>query len=341
MKMPLDAARPATGSVGSVIPRASLTGLGPLLPARNPIEKDLVAIWERVLNVAPLGVEDRWFDLGGDSLDAAVLFAEIEARFCKMLPPSRLLEAHTVAKLAALIERPAVRNEAAPIFNAAGKLPALYCIHGLTGSAEFARRLAFELGPEQPVIGFQALYSAGEAVPQDTVPAMATEYMEILRRHRPRGPYRLLGWCAGSLIALEMAQQLSEQGEEIARLIAVDPPVRRDGKSGASGLQETVRHLRRIDTDATLRNAMLHTAAAIARGSSRYGLRPYAGEIVLLCSTETCDDLVSDTSEWRTAAKGRLIAAKIAPTHMSIVEDRMRHLSLHVRHLLATVRTSR
>ncbi len=340
MQMTADAAARSAAIADIVIPRDSLTGLGAFLPARNPIEKRLVAIWERILKVVPIGVEDHWYDLGGDSLGAAALFAEIEAAFCKILPLAALLEADTVGKLAALIEKPAVRNEAAPIFNARGKLPPLFCAHGLTGSAEFARRLAMHLEPEQPVVGFQALYRAGEVEPGDTISAMAAEYLEILRRCQSRGPYRLIGWCVGSLIAFEMAQRLLAEGEEIARLILVDPPVRpfqasRFRASEASEVEEALRHLSTIDIDRALREAMMRTFAAILRGSRGYRLRPYPAELVLLCSEANCASLTAETSEWRAAARGRLVAAKIAPTHMSLTNDGMPRLGFHVRRLLA------
>lgn len=323
----------------SIIPRGTLTGLGVLVPPRHRIEKQLVEIWERILKVEPIGVEDHWFDLGGDSLSAAVLFAEIEAVFCKTLALSLLLEADTVATLAALIERPAVHSEAAPIFNAKGKLPPLYCAHGLTGTAAFARRLAEQLGPEQPVMGFQALYAPGEVVPDDVLPALAGDYLEIMRRHRRRGPYHLIGWCVGSLIAFEMAQRLLREDQQVARLILVDPPVRQR-QTDLSEVKAAARHLRNIDVDPALRNAMIRTLGAIGRGGRSYKLAPYPGEVVILCSEENLDWFTANDSEWRIAAK-RLVVGKVAPTHMAIVFGNMPRLAIHVQYLLQSYKPAR
>src|SRR5438876_282124 len=89
----------AEGEIDSIIPRDAFLGLGPIVQPRSYPEQLLVTIWERILKLAPIGIEDHWFDLGGDSLGAVLLFGEIEARFGKALPLASLLETDTIAKL--------------------------------------------------------------------------------------------------------------------------------------------------------------------------------------------------------------------------------------------------
>src|SRR5205823_1913754 len=72
---------------------------------RTDLEKRLVAIWEDELGVAPIGVTDDFFELGGDSLSATGLMAHLHRVFDRSLPPSALAEGATIAHLAKLLDR--------------------------------------------------------------------------------------------------------------------------------------------------------------------------------------------------------------------------------------------
>ena len=67
---------------------------------RDAIELRLTAIWEEILGIRPIGVQDNFFELGVDSLIAAQLFARIEKAFGKRLPPAPLFQAPTIERLA-------------------------------------------------------------------------------------------------------------------------------------------------------------------------------------------------------------------------------------------------
>ena len=70
---------------------------------RNQLEMMLVEIWERVLDVRPIGVHDHFFELGGDSLAASRVVSSIIRRFQLEIQLKSLLESPTVAAMAALI----------------------------------------------------------------------------------------------------------------------------------------------------------------------------------------------------------------------------------------------
>lgn len=82
--------------------------------------------------------------------------------------------------------------------------------------------LSDRLGPELPFYGLQAQGADGRLPPLPTIEAMASQYVEAIRTVDPAGPYRLAGYSAGGVIALEMAQQLAESGAGVALLVMID-----------------------------------------------------------------------------------------------------------------------
>ena len=61
-------------------------------------ERRLLALWQEILGIDGLGVDDDYFALGGTSLMAARLFAEVTRRFATRLPLSTIVEAPTVRR---------------------------------------------------------------------------------------------------------------------------------------------------------------------------------------------------------------------------------------------------
>jgi acyl carrier protein len=66
-------------------------------------EHGLLAIWQEVLKLPTIGIDDDFFALGGTSLQALLVFANIEARLGYSLSPTTLVQAPTIARLAEFI----------------------------------------------------------------------------------------------------------------------------------------------------------------------------------------------------------------------------------------------
>ena len=80
---------------------------------RNDVEQKIAEIWQKLLGVKQIGIHDNFFNLGGSSLTAVRLFAQIEKMFGKRLPPASLFEAQTLEQLSALLsESPLSRDRA-------------------------------------------------------------------------------------------------------------------------------------------------------------------------------------------------------------------------------------
>jgi thioesterase domain-containing protein/acyl carrier protein len=187
---------------------------------RDDVETRLVGLWEDVLGIRGIGVTDEFWDLGVDSLAAAHLFTAVERAFERKLPLAPVFQAPSIEKLAALI-RAGGRNESHSslvVIQAGGERAPVYCIHGGAGTVLHLRDLARHLGPDQPFYGLQCRGLYGGARPITSIPAMAKAYIRDIRSVQPTGPYRLLGYCLGGVIAYEMAQQLRAAGEEVELL---------------------------------------------------------------------------------------------------------------------------
>src|SRR5271157_6497461 len=78
-----------------------------IIDTPNDTAQRLTGIWQGLLNVSPIGLDQNYFDLGGDSSLAVHLFAEIERVFKVKLPIATLFEAPTIGELAQVLRREA------------------------------------------------------------------------------------------------------------------------------------------------------------------------------------------------------------------------------------------
>jgi thioesterase domain-containing protein/acyl carrier protein len=193
-------------------------------PPRDAVERGLTQIWEKLLNVRPVGVEDNFFEIGGDSLAAIELMLTIEKEFQSRLPITALIQTPTIAGLAQVLqgkEASPSRGALVPI-RAQGSRPPLFCVHA-DGSVFIYRRFARYLDSGIPIYGLQAHGLANpKAQPHRHIDEMAAHYIREIRAVQPQGPYHLCAFSAGGLIIFEMARQFHALGQEIPFLGLLD-----------------------------------------------------------------------------------------------------------------------
>ena len=80
-------------------PRPQLSN--PYVAPRNPLEETIAQVWQQFLGIATVGVEDRFLDLGGDSLLGTQIIAQLRERLAVKLSLASLFETPTVAEMAA------------------------------------------------------------------------------------------------------------------------------------------------------------------------------------------------------------------------------------------------
>lgn len=183
----------------------------------------LGAIWQRVLQRPQVAAHENFFDLGGNPSSAAELFRQISALCGREIPPPFIYQAPTLAALARELEQPR-QMRSLPLLllkPGAGGAP-VYLVHGLGGSVMEFFYITRHLQTPGPVYGTQLRGIDGIEEPLKSIDAMAEFHLDAVRSVQPQGPYTLVGYSLGGLVALEMAQRLRKNGEEIALLAMVD-----------------------------------------------------------------------------------------------------------------------
>jgi amino acid adenylation domain-containing protein len=207
------AERSVSEPAASAYPGLPLAGIDSLIDF-------LIALWEEVLGTKGVRTSDDFFSLGGHSLLAARVIARIEAAFGTRLPFSTFFADPTIVGLARAI-RSEERESFEPIVavQATGSRTPFFLLHGdYTGIGLYARRFAGTLGEEQPIYAIPPHGADGGAVPA-TIEEMAREHLRLVRSVQPVGPYLIGGYCFAGLVALEMARQLRNDGEQVKHLI--------------------------------------------------------------------------------------------------------------------------
>ena len=191
---------------------------------RDSLDLQLIKLWEKILNVRPIGLQDNFFDLGGNSLGAVRLFSEMRKLLGRSFPLSVLFQAPTVEKLADIIRKGGWTSRWTSLvpIQPGGSKPPFFCVHGGGGNVLIYRELASHLGADYPFYGLQARGLDGSNDYLTTTEAMAECYLREMRELQPEGPYYIGGFCMGGQVAFEMARRLVQDGQKVNLLFVID-----------------------------------------------------------------------------------------------------------------------
>ncbi len=181
-------------------------------------EKLIAAIWSEVLGINNLETTADFFELGGHSLIAVKVMVEIEKATSVRLPLAILFENSTIQKLALQLDKNEYQkkwNSLIPIKGYGNKTP-LYFIHGGGMNIIVFKSLVNEIDNEQPLYGLQPQGLNPEVEPLESIESIAAGYVEEIIAANPNGPYSIVGYSAGGVIALEMAKQFHSLGKEVS-----------------------------------------------------------------------------------------------------------------------------
>ncbi len=201
---------------------------------RDAVEVALCEQWNRLLRRDDIGVDDDFFELGGYSMLAVRMFAELHERYGVDLPLATLIERPTIAALAEVLPQDPPTTEAIPAGTSLGwhplvtlrkggeGSPPLFLFHAVGGNVLNYMPLLDALDPSQPVYGLQSAGLDGFTDPSASIADMTDAYAAEILAVAPKGPYLLAGGSMGGLLALEVARRLAWSGHRVAMLAMFD-----------------------------------------------------------------------------------------------------------------------
>ncbi|MFD3507486.1 amino acid adenylation domain-containing protein [Nocardia sp. NPDC058666] len=207
-------------------------------PPTTPLQRAVAEVYAEVLGAGKVGLDDDFFELGGNSLIATKAISRLRTRVGAEVRVQWFFTDATVAALADRIDTAqsagsdpdlesddalgvmlTIRNRVPHGTEAAG---ALFCIHPMYGLSWCYAGLAQYIPARRSIFGLQspALSEAGYL--PGTLADMARRYVTEIRAQQPHGPYRLLGWSLGGVLAHAVATELQAAGERVSLLAMLD-----------------------------------------------------------------------------------------------------------------------
>ncbi|WP_425298825.1 amino acid adenylation domain-containing protein, partial [Nocardia farcinica] len=334
--------------------------------ARTPVERTITGVFAEVLGLDSVGMDDSFFELGGNSLVATRAAARLGEELGLRVPVVWLFTTPTPAGIAGQVlgAGAAERADGAPAFDAgaafdvllplrAGTGAPLFCIHPFGGIAWSFAGLAAHLGGDRPIYGLQSPALGSDETLPDSTEKWALRYLEEIRSVQPRGPYHLLGWSLGGVLAHAIAVQLQAEGEQVELLAMMDSYLRSeiaesaipageaplaellggllgddapgvdlavgDGVDGAdpAGLARRLAELPEpfasFGADRIAR--VLDAAVRSATVTERYRPRRFAGELVYFAAAEDDPTGSVGAATWATAVDGPIRTIAVPTTH--------------------------
>ncbi|MBV9010723.1 MAG: AMP-binding protein [Pseudonocardiales bacterium] len=191
------------------------------------LERAIAGIWCETLERDRIGVRENFFGLGGHSILATRLLGRLRDALGVELTLAALFEDPTIAGLATRIEQAGEKSAGSMLevllpLRPHGSRAPLFCVHPAAGVSWPYAALLGGLTVDRPLHGIQARgLRTGEKL-ATSVEEMAADYLRQIRTVRPHGPYHLLGWSFGGLVAHAMATQLRAEGERVGLLALLD-----------------------------------------------------------------------------------------------------------------------
>ncbi len=187
----------------------------------SPAEEALAGIYAQVLGLERVGVDDSFFELGGDSVSAMRLAAAVKTSIGADISVRTLFDAPTVSSLSRRLQTdttPAQQIVPVQILKKGTGAP-LFCVHPAGGVSWPYQTLGNHL--DCPIIGIQQIPQNGQPELQ-SLRDLASTHADRIQEAYPDGPYNLLGWSFGGVVAHELAIELQRRGCVIGRLILLD-----------------------------------------------------------------------------------------------------------------------
>jgi amino acid adenylation domain-containing protein len=330
------------------------TAAGPQPSGLSRVEEAIAEVFKDVLKLGPIGPEDSFFELGGDSLAGLEAALRLEELFGAPLPSALIHQAPTPRALARALEHcGGGQDRCLSVLQPAGAGPPLVCLADLFGRPISYLSLARRLAPDRPVWGLSPGPQEAAFLAEPSVPVLTRAHFRALRAAQPHGPYLLAGYSAGGLLAFDLACALEREGETVS-LVLLDAAVRRRPPAGAMlrwaaaqgrALLEPGRLRTRLERAWALRGKLAGAAAparlqrppawipdardafarSLMQAHARYRLGAFHGPaLVVKCRERDQVDALFDPDGllgWRAALKGPVTVAEVGSHHHGLMRE--------------------
>jgi oxalate---CoA ligase len=211
----------ASGKVSrSELSEAMAHRIRDVAPPETPLEFQILDIWKTLLHRDDIGIDDDFFELGGDSLLAIQMVLEVEAIARRKIPSSALKAVYTVRQLAATILRTdSTSEELVACAKQGDGTPFFFCHGDFATRGLWALRLVDMLSCDQPVF---LAWPHRDPDPKLSIEETAKSYLPHLLAAQPTGAFCLGGYCNGALLAWELAHQLESLGREVEFVVLIE-----------------------------------------------------------------------------------------------------------------------
>ncbi|MFC9839557.1 alpha/beta fold hydrolase [Rhodococcus sp. NPDC127530] len=190
-----------------------------------------------VLGHDRIGLDDDFFTLGGNSLLATQVSARLQEALGVEIQVAWLFTDSTVEAIARRVG--AASDGSTPIaptgpsafdvllpIRSAGDSDPIFCIHPASGLAWCYAGLAPYTEPGRRIYGLQSPELVEDDPHPRSIEQLAEQYVREIQAVQPHGPYHLLGWSLGGVIAHAVATRFRLLGQKVSLLAMLDSRLR-------------------------------------------------------------------------------------------------------------------
>jgi amino acid adenylation domain-containing protein len=209
---------------------------------RDELERKIILIWEEILGLSSIGIRSNFLSIGGDSLLAVRMCAQLVREFGVVIEPEIVFRAQTIEQLAKLIRsnKLSPTSHLLPVYTKGKKMPVYFAQAGASW-----QNLRRQMG-DRPIYGIKPFYGEIELSDRDSIGSLAQIFVKEILENQPEGPYAVGGYSLGAVVAFEIAHQLQAEGHEIALLYLLDPIITEPLLSGRSTVSRVFDRLSKL-----------------------------------------------------------------------------------------------
>ncbi|MCP4152900.1 MAG: amino acid adenylation domain-containing protein [bacterium] len=192
------------------------------------IEKLLASIWAEVLGLkeTEIGVHDDFYELGGNSINILKVQSRVMESLDRDLSMSSMFLYPTISELAANIEKDSLLHKLECIvrLNKGETGKNLFILHPMNGMIYQYKEMAGALEGKFDVYGVMSRGLMKKSRVPETMELMVADYVHQIRQVQEEGPYIIVGFCVGNLVAYNIVKLLEDLGSKVQLLILFDQP---------------------------------------------------------------------------------------------------------------------